>query len=57
MCILWWKSVQCTLEDKGIEWSDILEDQEGLHRRGHLKLDLEGDFQEYWRRLLQEEAV
>ena len=34
-----------------------LEDQEGLHRRGDLELDLEGEFQEYRRRPFQEEEA
>lgn len=55
ICIFWQKSVQCTPVDKGIEWSDLLEDQERLH--GGSDLDLEGDYQEYRRTILQEVEV
>lgn len=57
ICIFCQKSVQCTPEDKGIEWSDLLEDQDRLHGGGDLELDLEGDFQEYRRKIFQEAEV
>lgn len=53
ICTFWQKSAQWTLEDKGIEWSDLLKDQDGLFGGGDFVLDLEADFQEYRRKLFQ----
>lgn len=57
ICSFWQKSAPWTLKDKGIEWSDLSKDQGGIFGGGDLVLDLEGDFQEYRRKLFQKVEV